>query len=131
VGWRLHGGTPRDRSVLGLANLNLSRLGSPVLGVVRRLTKEDPMRRSQSHSSRRRWPCRPLSPRKYEGLMDPAGKTLTLEGDTPSPFDPAKSVRVREVIELKSPDQKVTTTSLQGEDGSWFKLVTVSARRKK
>lgn len=68
---------------------------------------------------------------KYEGLMDAAGKTLTLEGDTPSPFDPAKSVRVREVIELKSPDQKVTTTSLQGEDGNWFKLVTVSARRKK
>lgn len=66
----------------------------------------------------------------YEGAMDAAGKTLTLEGEMPSPFDPARSVRVREVIELKSPDQKVVTTSLQGDDGSWFPLVTINARRK-
>jgi len=68
---------------------------------------------------------------KYEGSMDAAGRTLTLEGEMPSPFDPARSVRVREVIELKSRDQKVVTTSLQGEDGNWFTLVTVNARRKK
>jgi hypothetical protein len=68
---------------------------------------------------------------KYEGSMDAAGRTLTLEGEMPSPFDPARSVRVREVIELKSQDQKVVTTSLQGEDGNWFTLVTVNARRKK
>jgi hypothetical protein len=66
----------------------------------------------------------------YEGSLDTAGKTLTLEGDTPSPFEAGKSVRVREAIELKSPDEKVTTTSLRGEDGSWFPLVRVSARRK-
>ncbi|HWM92549.1 MAG TPA: DUF1579 domain-containing protein [Thermoanaerobaculia bacterium] len=68
---------------------------------------------------------------KYEGSMDAAGRTLTLEGEMPSPFDPAKSVRVREVIELKSRDQKVVTTSVQGEDGNWFTLLTVNARRKK
>lgn len=67
----------------------------------------------------------------YEGAIDAAGKTLTLEGEMPSPFVPNKSVRVREVIELKSQDQKVATTSLQGEDGNWLKLVTVNARRKK
>ena len=67
----------------------------------------------------------------YEGSLDAAGTTLTLEGEMPSPFDPSSSVRVREVIELKSPDQKVVTTSLQGEDGNWFTLVTVNARRKK
>lgn len=68
---------------------------------------------------------------RYEGSMDAAGRTLTLEGEMPSPFDPAKSVRVREVIELKSQDQKVVTTSVQGEDGSWFTLVRVDARRRK
>lgn len=68
---------------------------------------------------------------KYEGTMDAAGKTLTLEGEMPSPFDPARSVRVREAIEIKSADQKVATTSLQGEDGNWFTLLTVNARRKK
>ncbi len=67
---------------------------------------------------------------RYEGSLDAAGTTLTLEGEMPSPFDPTRSVRVREVIELKSRDQKVVTTSLQGEDGNWFTLVTVSARRK-
>jgi len=49
----------------------------------------------------------------------------------PSPFEPGKSVRVREVIEIKSPDQKTVTTSVQGPDGSWFPLATVNARRKK
>src|SRR5688572_18455384 len=44
---------------------------------------------------------------KYEGSMDVAGRTLTLEAEMPSPFDPSRSVHVREVIELKSPDQKV------------------------
>ena len=68
---------------------------------------------------------------KYEGSMDAAGRTLTLEGEMPSPFDPARSVPVREVIELKSPDQKVATTSMQGEDGNWITLVTINARRKK
>ena len=68
---------------------------------------------------------------KYEGSLDAAGKALTLEGMTPSPFDPSKLVPVREVIELKGPDQKVTTTSLKGDDGNWMTLVTVNARRKK
>lgn len=68
---------------------------------------------------------------KYEGSLDLAGKTLTLEGETPSPFDPSKSVPVREVIEVKGPNQKVTTTFLKGEDGNWMTLVTVNARRKK
>jgi hypothetical protein len=67
----------------------------------------------------------------YEGTLDAAGKTLTLEGQIPSPFDPSKSATVRETIEARSPDQKVVTTSVQGEDGKWFTLVTVNARRKK
>lgn len=68
---------------------------------------------------------------KYEGTVDAAGKTLTLEGEMPSPFDPTRSVRVREVIELKSPDQKVTTTSLDVGGGNWVTLVRIDARRKK
>ena len=67
---------------------------------------------------------------RYEGAMDAEGKTLTLLGETPSPYD-GRPVKVREVIELKSPDRKTVTTSLQGDDGKWFTLVTVNAQRKK
>jgi len=68
---------------------------------------------------------------RYEGEMDAAGKTLTLVGEIPHPYDNVRMVKVREVIELKSPDQKVVTTSLQGDDGNWLTLVTVNAQRKK
>ena len=68
---------------------------------------------------------------RYEGEMDAAGKTLTLAGEIPHPYDNVRLVKVREVIELKSPDEKVVTTSLQGDDGNWFTLVTVNAQRKK
>lgn len=67
----------------------------------------------------------------YEGSLDEAGKTLTLEGDMPSPFAPGATVRMRQVIEIKSPDRKVLTTSVQGPDGNWLTLVTLDARRKK
>lgn len=68
---------------------------------------------------------------RYEGTVDAAGKTLTLEGETPSPFDPTQSVRVREVIEVKGPDQKVSTTSLDTGGGNWVTLVRIDSRRKK
>lgn len=68
---------------------------------------------------------------RYEGTMDAAGKTLTLIGETPHPYDNVRMVQVREVIEIKSPDEKFVTTSLQGDDGKWLTLVTVNARRKK
>ena len=68
---------------------------------------------------------------RYEGTTDAAGSTLTLEGETPHPYDAVRMVKVREIIELKSQDEKVVTTSLQGDDGSWFTLVTAKARRKK
>lgn len=67
----------------------------------------------------------------YEGSLDEAGKTLTLEGDMPSPFVAGATVRMRQVIEIKSPDQKVLTTSVLGPDGNWLTLITLNARRKK
>ena len=68
---------------------------------------------------------------RYEGTTDAAGNTLTLEGEIPHPYDAVRMVKVREVIELKGPDEKVVTTSLQGDDGNWFPLVTAKAQRKK
>lgn len=68
---------------------------------------------------------------KSEGTLDAAGTTLTLEGEIPHPYDNVRLIKVREVIELKSPDHKVVTTSLQGDDGNWLTLVTVNARREK
>lgn len=66
----------------------------------------------------------------YEGTLDAAATTLTMEGELPHPYD-GRLVKVREVIEVKGPDQKVVTTSLEGDDGSWFTLVIVNARRTK
>lgn len=66
----------------------------------------------------------------YEGTLDAAGAVLTLEGELPHPHDGVRKVKVREAIALKGPGHKVVTTALQGDDGAWFTLVTVEARRK-
>lgn len=55
---------------------------------------------------------------------------LTLTGEIPHPHDAVRLVKLREVIELRSPDHKVVTTSLQGDDGTWLTLATVDARRR-
>jgi hypothetical protein len=68
---------------------------------------------------------------KYEGTMDEAGKKLTLETVGPSPVDPTKKVKYREVLELVAPDHKVFTSYMEGDDGQWTRFVTIDYRRKK
>lgn len=67
---------------------------------------------------------------KYDGSLDSAGKVLTLETEGPCPERPGELSNFREVLELKSKDHKVFTSSMQNEDGTWQKMLTISYRRK-
>jgi hypothetical protein len=68
---------------------------------------------------------------KYEGAVNAAGTTLTLDTEGPCPAGPGKLSRFKEVTEFKSKDHRVFTSSIQGEDGKWNTVVTVNFRRKK
>jgi len=63
----------------------------------------------------------------YEGTLDPAGKTLTLETEGPDPLT-GKTAKFRDVIEIKSPTERVLTSSMQ-KDGAWAKVATMTYRR--
>jgi len=68
---------------------------------------------------------------KYEGTVNSEGTTLTLETEGPCPMQGGKICKFREAIEFKGKDQKVFTSSIQGEDGAWTKIVTATATRTK
>lgn len=67
---------------------------------------------------------------RYEGTVDAAGKTLTLSTEGPSPMAPTKTSRYKEVIEFKSKDHKVFTSSIE-QDGKWVTFMTMNAKRRK
>jgi hypothetical protein len=71
------------------------------------------------------WLCR------YEGAVDASGKVLTLDTEGPSPADPGKKVKMRDVIEVKDKDHKVLTSYIQAEDGKWVQFMIMNSRRKK
>ncbi|MBI4563865.1 MAG: DUF1579 domain-containing protein [Planctomycetes bacterium] len=67
---------------------------------------------------------------RYEGTVDASGKTLTLETEGPSHEEPGKTVKYKEITEIKSPDHKVFTSTCE-KDGKWVTLMTIHYHRNK
>lgn len=65
----------------------------------------------------------------YEGTLDEAETTLTLESEGHCPMR-GETAKFRDVVELKSPDHKVVTSMTQTPDGEWITLVVVDSRKK-
>ena len=66
----------------------------------------------------------------YLGTLDPAGKVLTLEAEGPDMMTPGKMAKYRDVIEIKGKSERTLTSSMQGGDGKWTPMMTLTAKRK-
>ncbi|MEQ8790407.1 MAG: DUF1579 domain-containing protein [Pirellulaceae bacterium] len=67
----------------------------------------------------------------YEGEVDKSGKVLTLLTKGPCPQVPGRHTDFKEVLEIKSEDHKVFTSSMQDEDGNWITFLKIDYKRKK
>ena len=67
----------------------------------------------------------------YDGSLDAAEKTLTLNADGPSMAGDGKLAKYKDAIEIKSDDHRVLTSHLLGDDGEWRGFMTAHYRRKK
>lgn len=66
----------------------------------------------------------------YEGTLDKTGKVLTVETEGPCPNAPGKLSKFKEKMEIKSPDERVFTSTMQGDDGEWVTVAVAKYRRK-
>lgn len=67
----------------------------------------------------------------YDGELDPSEKVLTLNAEGPSMMDPTKSMKYKDVHELKSEDHRILTSHAMGDDGKWTQFMTAHYRRVK
>ncbi len=67
----------------------------------------------------------------YDGSLDAEEKVLTLNTEGPNCGGDDKLVKQRDVIEVKSDDQRVLTSYTQSEDGEWRPFMTAHYRRVK
>ena len=67
----------------------------------------------------------------YDGEFDAARDVLTLESDGPSMADDGTMARYRDVIELRSDDERTLTASVREADGSWRAFMVSTYRRRR
>jgi Protein of unknown function (DUF1579) len=67
----------------------------------------------------------------YEGELDAASKVLTLDTEGPSFTAEGKMAKYKDVIEIKSDNQRVLTSNFLGDDGEWHRFMTANYRRTK
>jgi hypothetical protein len=67
----------------------------------------------------------------YDGVLDAAGKVLTLDTEGPSFTDPTKMIKYQDIIEIKNADYRILSSQTLGEDGQWHPFMTAHYRRKK
>lgn len=66
----------------------------------------------------------------YEGTLNDAGDTLTLETQGPSLEVPGETTRYREVMQFTGKDSRSFSSSYESEDGTWVRIVEIEYRRK-
>lgn len=67
---------------------------------------------------------------QYVGTVDASGKVLTLETEGFCPME-QQVCQFKDVIEFKSSDHRVLTSTKLGKDGKWTPVMTLNAHRKK
>ena len=65
----------------------------------------------------------------YDGFLDETGTVLTLETEGPSFAGDGKMAKYRDIMTVLSPDHRVLTSNVPGEDGSWTEFMTAHYRR--
>lgn len=66
----------------------------------------------------------------YAGSLDAEKKVLTLNTEGPTFTEEGKLAKYKDVIEIKSPDHRVLTSHMLGDDGKWRQIMTANYRRK-
>lgn len=66
----------------------------------------------------------------YEGELDAAGTTLTLNTEGPDFEKPGATRKYRDVISFKSDTHRTLTSHMLGDDGQWTQFMQAHFRRK-
>ena len=65
----------------------------------------------------------------YEGFLDEETNSLVLDTEGPSFTDPSRRARYKDTIRVIDRDNRVMTSSYQGESGGWSEFMTMRYRR--
>lgn len=65
----------------------------------------------------------------YEGILDQAKNTLTMEAEGYCPMKPGKLTRFRDIIEMKTPDHMTYTSLMLDDNGQWVTMMTAESYR--
>ncbi|MDI3282163.1 DUF1579 domain-containing protein [Polyangium sp. 15x6] len=67
----------------------------------------------------------------YHGSLDAAEKVLTLDTEGPDFSAEGRMAKYKDIIEIKSADERVLRSEMQGQDGKWTEIMQQNYRRKK